>query len=177
MVPALVALLLLLGYGWFLYDVQRHGTHGSSRVLYVGSTLQILPEILSLLSQRPDAPFIEPGAGLGHVGFAIAKAQPNRKVVLIERSWQLVVLLYVRRFFLGTYNVQIIHGDIFTCSWPWQNAVVYCYLTSELVKQLASRPELQGSLFAVLCFEFPERKPEKTFTFSGWQSPLRVYEG
>lgn len=170
----LVALLL-----YILYFVEGILNSRPNRVVYVSSNIKEQGEHVAALIRKyaPDTEkyvLVEPGAGLGRMARYLGRRFAWNGVIAVELRY---LLTWGGRFAAWRTKapVRFVQRDIF--AWPFPSpAVVYSYLTSDMLGKLHTQGKLDGSLVISLTFPIPGLAAEEEIPLPGWQARLLVYD-
>jgi hypothetical protein len=172
-----VATLLIAGLAWFSIDIFLNTRR--YRVPYVSSPVsQCLPLLRTIITQyvpRPEqTAFIEPGAGLGKVVGSMARDYPWKQVIAVEltlRTYSIGKLWH----WLRRSPVQFVRANALSYTYP-PGAVVYCYLSTEIMARLYREKRLKGCLIISLTFPITGVKPTEEWPIPDWRKRLMVYD-
>lgn len=177
---AIVFLVVVLGtLAYAAYLIEFIISRRPGRVIYHGSDLgeqgKHLQEIIKKYVPKTEKyTLVEPGAGLGKVAEYLGKAFTWQDVVAVEIGPVILTFGKIRAWFKGT-TLHFVYQNIFEYVFP-QPAVIYCYLTSDLLDQLYKNKQLKNALVISLTFPLTGVEPTEEIALKKWQSRILVYD-
>ena len=162
---------------WFISHTIASTRKG--RIIFVRSRLKIIETPLTDVIQRyvqdpAQVAFIEPGSGLAHISRRMGRIFPWKETQAIEISGGLVLATRLINFCAQT-PMRVIKANLFSVDYP-KPAVVYSYLSTEIIDRLYREQKLKGCLFISLTFTLTDITPTETIALSNWQKQLFVYD-
>jgi hypothetical protein len=176
----LLFLIVLVGtLAYLAYLVEFIISRRPGRVIYHGSDLGeqgiLLQNIIKKYVPATEAySLVEPGAGLGKVAEYLGKKFAWKEVIAVELGPVILTFGKIRAWFFRT-KLTFVHQNIFAYAMP-KKAVVYCYLTSDLLDELYIKKQLNNRLVISLTFPLTGVNPTEEIALKGWQSRLLVYD-
>ncbi len=179
-VPFLIALgilVLILLYNMYVLETIIHTK--PRRIGYVSTNVRELRPILKEMVSRhavatKNVELIELGAGPAKIAGYLGRQFHWKKVTAVELHRTLTWYGRLRALvlFLPTKYWQ---GDLFSFSIP-AKAVVYCYLSPSIMKELYETGGLRETFVLSLSFPIPGVVPIAHVQLKNWQHELFVYD-
>lgn len=173
----LFVLVLTIVFIWYCTESILNSLPG--RVGYVSSNvrlcLPILDDIITKYIANPSKiALIEPGAGLGHIGRALAKKYKWKQSVAIELNF---TLIWLGKFLnLRTRSpLQFQRQNMFDYHYP-KGSFIYCYLTTPILDKLHTQGKFKGCFVVCLSFSIPRVLPVQELKIANWQKKILVYD-
>lgn len=162
-------------YLWYVFDIFQNQRPG--RVLLVNTDLRVVgPPLCDVILRHLPHPervaCVELGAGLARVSRFLERAFPWNQVVAVDSSFYSYSW---GRFFnwVGGSRVRYRREDVFAVI-PPPGALLYCYLSTEILRELHRRGAFTGCLVVTLTFDIPNVTPQEIVSLAGWQRSLTV---
>jgi len=175
----LLAIFIVLGV---LYLLESFYYQGNNRTVYMGSNVHeqagILEEIISKYIGKDTSAYhlVEPGAGMGYVARFLGRRFSWKSVQAIEIRPLVMMAAKLTHYIQGNRPIITwVRGDIFGHSYP-KPALIYCYLSDQVLNQLYAEGALEGALVICLTFAIQNQKPVFEKKLASWQGVIRVYD-
>jgi hypothetical protein len=126
--------------------------------------------------QTEDYYFLEPGCGLANVSHHMGQKYNFKKIIGIELDWLTWQAARVYNW-LRRGSMDLHRQNIFEYDWPSQPAVMYSFLSSEILTEMYKRGFLQDKLVISTVFSIKEvESTEKIELPSKFYHSLYVYD-
>jgi len=173
-------LLILIGtIAYLAFLGETMANFRTNRVLYHSSNLREQGEVLEKTIRRyaPDSEkyvLVDIGAGLARVSQYLKARLPWKDVEAVEIGPVIMAFAKIRFLFLKP-AVRFVRQDIFSYDLP-KPAVVYAYISEEILTNLYKQGRLDGCLVLCLTFKINGLEPTEEIPLKSWQKRILVYD-
>ena len=173
-------LLILISFAYAAYLVETNlFMRNKRRMIYCSSNITEQGPILAALIEKyqadgPDIAFVELGAGLARMARYIKKKRSWSRVEAVEVGPVIYAAGWLRNTVMRS-GIVFRRADIFSLRFP-AKAVLYCYLSKNIITELHRSKALDGCFVVSLTFAIEGLEPTEKIEFKGWQSHFYVYD-
>ncbi len=173
-------LLVLIGASIYVaYLMETIANSRRNRILYHSSNVREQGAILAETIKRyvPDTEkyvLVEIGAGLARVAQHL-KANLGWKDVEAVEIGPVIAFIGKLRFLFIKPAVRYVRRDVFSYDLPTP-AVVYAYVSEEILTNLHKEGRLDGRLVIALTFRIRDLVPTEEIPLKSWQNRILVYD-
>jgi hypothetical protein len=174
-----LAMIVVLG-GFVAYMAENEvNMRRKDRIVYYGSNVALVCPLLReaitrhIGSDVKKYAFVELGGGLAKISQSVADLGWRQMLAV---DWAPIIST-VGRLRVRALRLPITYsrGSLFEIA-AETPAVIYCYLSTEILERLSCEGRFDGALVFSLTFAVADAIPVETIRFKTWQSPLYIYD-